>query len=133
MLKNYLRKLLGIEKLEAKVSHLQDQLDSDIYSNMKTTMEQKIARTVIKLEKTIVEQYENIKHIVDFNMSCDKYSIKGTMLVRYFGMREDSYVIYSNDITITGEKAKGLYDLADKMFRVMSINKDVHQLINGEK
>lgn len=133
MLKNYLRKLLGIEKLEAKVSHLQDQLDSDIYSNMKTTMEQKIARTVIKLEKTIVEQYENIKHIVDFNMSCDKYSIKGTMLVRYFGMREDSYVIYSNDITITGEKAKGLYDLADKMFRVMSINKDVHQLVNGEK
>ncbi|MBO7696853.1 MAG: hypothetical protein J6T10_29850 [Methanobrevibacter sp.] len=133
MLKNYLRKLLGIEKLEAKVSHLQDQLDSDIYSNMKTTMEQKIARTVIKLEKTIVEQYENIKHIVDFNMSCDKYSIKGTMLVRYFGMREDSYVIYSNDITITGEKAKGLYELADKMFRVMSINKDVHQLVNGEK
>ena len=133
MLKNYLRKLLGIEKLEAKVSHLQDQLDSDIYSNMKTTMEQKIARTVIKLEKTIVEQYENIKHIVDFNMSCDKYSIKGTMLVRYFGMREDSYVIYSNDLTITGEKAKGLYELADKMFRVMSINKDVHQLINGEK
>ena len=116
-----------------KVSHLKDQLDSDIYSNMKTTMEQKIARTVIKLEKTIVEQYENIKHIVDFNMSCDKYSIKGTMLVRYFGMREDSYVIYSNDITITGEKAKGLYELADKMFRVMSINKDVHQLVNGEK
>ena len=133
MLKNYLRKLLVIEKLEAKVSHLKDQLDSDIYSNMKTTMEQKIARTVIKLEKTIVEQYENIKHIVDFNMSCDKYSIKGTMLVRYFGMREDSYVIYSNDITITGEKAKGLYELADKMFRVMSINKDVHQLVNGEK
>lgn len=133
MLKNCLRKLLGIDQLEAKVSHLQDQLDSDIYSNMKSTMEQKIARTVIKLEKTIVEEYENIKHIVDFNMNCEKYSIKGTMLVRYIGMSVDSYVIYSNSLTITGEKAKKLYDLADKMFRVMSINKGVHQLINGEK
>lgn len=133
MLKNYLRKLLGIEKLEAKVSHLQGQLNSDIYSNMKLTMEQKIARTVIKLEKTIVEQYEDIKHVVDYNMNCEKYSIKGTMLVRYIGMREDSYVIYSNSLTITGEKAKELYDLADKMFRVMSIDKDVHQLFKGDK